>query len=79
MVPRRFSHPVVSSPPTQFSSTISPIFQIKRIKLGEEKSLLYYRTMFLLPRSKNCILSTHRKQVESGSEAGLVVLGGEWE
>ena len=28
-------------------------------------------------RSKSFVLTTHRKQVESGSEAGLVVLGGE--
>lgn len=30
-----------------------------------------------LQRPKDCISGTHRKQVESGSEAGLVVLGGE--
>lgn len=33
--------------------------------------------MFLFPRSKDFVLTTHRKQVESGSEAGFVVLGGE--
>lgn len=33
--------------------------------------------MFPLSGPKSFVLTTHRKQVESGSEAGLVVLGGE--
>lgn len=32
--------------------------------------------MFPFPMPKSFVLNTHRKQVESGSEAGLVVLGG---
>lgn len=33
--------------------------------------------VFPLPGPKSSVLTTHREQVERGSEAGLVVLGGE--
>lgn len=49
----------------------------------EAKSLLYAKTRLmprsLLPRPTSAARATHRKQVECGSEAGLVVLGEEQE
>ena len=77
----RLSHPLSLPPPSHFSGSTTPICHIRRIRPRERKSLLYNKTrlmpMFPLSRSKSFVFTTHRKQVESGSEAGLVVLGGE--
>lgn len=82
MTPRGPFPSCASSTPISLPGSTTPIFQIRKLRPREGKSLLSNKTrlytMFPLPRSKGFVLTTHRKQVESGSEAGFVVLGGEW-
>ena len=80
MSPKGLSHPMSLPLPSHFSGCNAPIFPIRRMRPRERKSLLYSKTRLMLTfpsKSKSFVLTTHRKQVESGSEAGLVVLGGE--
>lgn len=72
MIPRGPFSPKVSSSPSHFSDQEDEAQRAENLAIYDDQILC----LFSLPKSKSFVLTTHRKQIESGSEAGLVMLSG---